>query len=192
VADGRPVDGGSRSFALPRGAALWLGGMAFLGMIVEGGMVDWSTLYLKESVGASQQAAPLGIASLQGAMLATRWVGDRARTRWGARAILFQGSLLAGVALALALAFGGVLPALVGFALVGVGIAIVSPCVYAAGAKEGAVALAATMTLGSVGFLVGPPLIGSVAQASDLRWGLAVIAAACFLLAWFSRKVRWD
>jgi len=192
VADARPVEGASRSFALPRGAALWLGAMAFLGMIVEGGMVDWSTLYLKESAGASAQVAPLGIASLQGAMLAMRWVGDRARTRWGARAILFRGSLLAGIALALALALGGVLPALAGFALVGVGIAIVSPCVYAEGAKQGAVALAATMTLGSVGFLVGPPLIGSVAQASDLRWGLAVIAAGCLLLAGFSRRVRWD
>jgi hypothetical protein len=191
VADEGPAEG-TRSFALPSGAALWLGAMAFLGMIVEGGMVDWSTLYLKESAGASQQVAPLGIASLQGAMLATRWVGDHARTRWGARAILFHGSLLAGAALAVALVLGGVVPGLLGFGLAGVGIAIVSPCVYAAGAKQGAVALASTMTLGSVGFLVGPPLIGSVAQATSLAWGVGVIAASAFLLAWFSRRVRWD
>jgi hypothetical protein len=192
VPDARPLSAGSRSFALPRGAAFWLGGMAFLGMIVEGGMVDWSTLYLKESAGASQQVAPLGIACLQGTMLVTRWFGDRARTRFGARAILFHGSLLAGVSLAAALVLGGVVPGLLGYALVGVGIAIVSPCVYAAGARQGAVALASTMTLGSVGFLVGPPLIGSIAQASSLAWGVGVIAAGCLLLAWFSRRVRWD
>ena len=192
VDDEKAIDGGTRTFALPRGPALWLGLMAFLGMIVEGGMVDWSTLYLKESAGASQQVAPLGIASLQGTMLATRWFGDRARTRWGARAILLWGSLLAGASLALALALGGVLPGLVGYGLVGVGIAIVSPCVYAAGAKQGAVALASTMTLGSVGFLVGPPLIGAVAEATNLACGVGVIAAGCFLLAWCSRRVQWD
>ncbi|MFL6625588.1 MAG: MFS transporter [Burkholderiaceae bacterium] len=192
VADARPIDGGTRSFALPRGAALLIGAMAFLGMIAEGSMVDWSTLYLKERTGASQQVAPLGIASLQGAMLVTRWFGDRARERWGARKLLFAGSLLAGASLAAALLIGGVVPALVGLGLFGVGVATVSPCVYAAGAREGGVALAAVMTLGSLGFLVGPLLIGAVSQATNLSWGLSVVAAAAFALALLSRRVRWD
>jgi len=192
VADARPVEGGTRSFALPRGAALLIGAMAFLGMIVEGSMVDWSTLYLKERVGASQQVAPLGIASLQGAMLVTRWFGDRARVRWGARRLLFGGSLLAGASLAVALLVGGVWPALVAFGLFGIGVATVSPCVYAAGAREGGVALAAVMTLGSLGFLVGPLVIGAVAQHTNLSWGMAVVAASAFVLAALSRRVRWD
>ena len=192
IADGKPIDGGTRSFALPRGVALFIGAMAFLGMIVEGSMVDWSTLYLKERAGASQQIAPLGIASLQGTMLVTRWFGDRARARWGARKLLFGGSLLAGVSLTAALLIGGVVPALVGFALFGVGVATVSPCVYAAGAREGGVALAAVMTLGSLGFLVGPLVIGAVAQATNLSWGMAVVAAAAIALALLSRRVRWD
>ena len=192
IADAAPVDGGTRSFALPRGAALWIGAMALLGMIVEGSMVDWSTLYLKERAGASQQVAPLGIASIQGAMLVTRWFGDRARTRWGARRLLFWGSLGAGISLALALVIGGVAPALVGFALFGIGVATVSPCVYAAGARQGGVALASVMTLGSLGFLIGPLLIGSVSQATNLSWGMGVIAASAIALAVLSRRVRWD
>ncbi len=192
IADAKPIEGGTRSFALPRGAALLIGAMAFLGMIVEGSMVDWSTLYLKERAAASQQVAPLGIASLQGAMLVTRWFGDRARTRWGARRLLFAGSLLAGASLAVALVLGGVAPALVGFGLFGIGVATVSPCVYAAGAREGGVALAAVMTLGSLGFLVGPLVIGAVSQATNLSWGMAVVATAAFVLAGLSRKVRWD
>jgi hypothetical protein len=192
IEDARPIDGGTRSFALPRGVALLIGAMAFLGMIVEGSMVDWSTLYLKERAGASQQVAPLGIASLQGTMLVTRWFGDRARARWGARKLLFGGSLLAGVSLTLALLVGGVVPALVGFGLFGIGVATVSPCVYAAGAREGGVALAAVMTLGALGFLVGPLVIGAVAQATNLSWGMAVVAAAAIALAPLSRRVRWD
>jgi MFS family permease len=192
VADAKPVAGGTRSFALPRGAALLIGAMAFLGMIVEGSMVDWSTLYLTQRAGASQQIAPLGIASLQGTMLVTRWFGDRARMRWGARKLLFGGSLLAGASLAAALLIGGVAPALVGFGLFGIGVATVSPCVYAAGAREGGVALAAVMTLGSLGFLVGPLVIGAVAQSTNLSWGMAVVAAAALVLALLSRRVRWD
>jgi len=192
IADAKPIAGGTRSFALPRGVALLIGAMAFLGMIVEGSMVDWSTLYLKERAGASQQIAPLGIASLQGTMLVTRWFGDRARVRWGARKLLFGGALVAGVSLAVALTVGGIVPALVGFALFGFGVATVSPCVYAAGAREGGVALAAVMTLGSLGFLVGPLVIGAVAQATNLSWGMAVVAAAAIALALLSRRVRWD
>jgi MFS family permease len=192
IADARPIEGGTRSFALPRGAALLIGAMAFLGMIAEGSMVDWSTLYLKERAGASQQVAPLGIASLQGAMLVARWFGDRARARWGARKLLFGGSLLAGASLAAALLIGGIVPALVAFGLFGIGVATVSPCVYAAGAREGGVALAAVMTLGSLGFLVGPLAIGAVAQATNLSWGMAVVAAAAVALALLSRRVHWD
>ena len=192
IADAKPVEGGTRSFALPRGAALLIGAMAFLGMIVEGSMVDWSTLYLKERADASQQMATLGIVSLQGAMLVTRWFGDRARARWGARRLICVGSLLAGLSLAAALLLGGVVPALVGFALFGIGVATVSPCVYAAGAREGGMALAAVMTLGSLGFLVGPLVIGAVAQATNLSWGMAVVAAAAIVLAGLSRRVRWD
>ncbi len=192
IADARTMDSGPRSFALPRGVALLIGAMAFLGMIVEGSMVDWSTLYLKERAGASQQIAPLGIASLQGAMLVTRWFGDRARVRWGARRLLFRGALLAGLSLAAALSIGGIAPALLGFALFGIGVATVSPCVYAAGAREGGVALAAVMTLGSLGFLVGPLVIGAVAQATNLSWGMGVVAASAIALALLSRRVRWD
>jgi len=192
IADARPIEGGTRSFALPRGAALLIGAMAFLGMIAEGSMVDWSTLYLRERAGASQQVAPLGIASLQGAMLVARWFGDRARARWGARKLLFGGSLLAGASLAAALLIGGIVPALVAFGLFGIGVATVSPCVYAAGAREGGVALAAVMTLGSLGFLVGPLAIGAVAQATNLSWGMAVVAAAAVALALLSRRVHWD
>ena len=192
IADAKPITGGTRSFALPRGAALLIGAMAFLGMIAEGSMVDWSTLYLKERADASQQAATLGIVSLQGAMLVTRWFGDRARARWGARRLLFGGSLLAGLSLAVALLVGGVAPALLAFALFGIGVATVSPCVYAAGAREGGVALAAVMTLGSLGFLVGPLMIGAVAQATNLSWGMAVVATAAILLALMSRRVHWD
>jgi MFS family permease len=192
VPDAKPVGGGSRRFALAGGAALWLGAIALLGMIVEGSMIDWATLYMRESAGASVQVAPLGIASVQGSMLVARWFGDGWRVRYGARRLLVGGALVAGIGLGAALLIGGIAAALVGFALVGVGVAAISPCVYAAGAQRGAVALASVTTLGSAGALVGPPLIGGVAQHAGLPWGMAVIAMGAFLMAPMVTRVKWD
>ncbi|MCB5194792.1 MFS transporter [Deefgea salmonis] len=180
-----------KRFVMPKGIALWLGLIALCGTVVEGSMSDWSALYLKEMAGASAQLAPLGIACVSGTMLIARWLGDGWRTRWGAERMLTGGGLLAGVGLAMALVIGGVVPALIGFALVGLGVAAVSPCVYAAAAKHGAVALAAVTTMGSIGALMGPPLIGFIAHASNLAWGMAVIALAATLIAWCTRRVDW-
>ena len=180
-----------RRFAIPTGAALWLGFIAFCGTVVEGSMSDWSALYLKEMAGASAQLAPFGIACVSGAMLLARWFGDAWRTRWGAERMLISGGILAGVGLSLALLLGGIVPALLGFALVGLGVAAVSPCVYANAAKEGAVALAAVTTMGSVGALMGPPVIGFVAHASNLAWGMALIALAALMIAICTPRIKW-
>ncbi|WP_027468038.1 MFS transporter [Deefgea rivuli] len=183
---------GGKRFVIPTGVALWLGVIALCGTIVEGSMSDWSALYLKDVVGASAQLAPLGIACVSGTMLIARWFGDGWRMRFGAERMLTVGGLLAGGGLLLALLLGGLIPALLGFALVGLGVAAVSPCVYAAAAKHGSVALAAVTTMGSIGALMGPPVIGFIAHASNLAWGMAVIALAAALISVCTKKVNWN
>ena len=191
IKDDLPNNSGKR-FVIPTGVALWLGVIALCGTIVEGSMSDWSALYLKEITGASAQLATLGIACVSGTMLLARWFGDAWRVRFGAERMLIAGSLLASAGLAAALIIGGFYPALLGFALVGLGIAAVSPCVYAAAGKHGSVALAAVTTMGSIGALMGPPVIGFIAQASNLAWGMAVIALAAALIAICTKNVNWN
>ncbi len=189
----KEVGGGNgKRFVIPTGVALWLGLIALCGTVVEGSMSDWSALYLKDVVGASAQIAPLGIACVSGTMLIARWFGDGWRMRFGAERMLTVGGVLAGGGLALALLLGGLVPTLLGFALVGLGVAAVSPCVYAAAAKHGAVALAAVTTMGSIGALMGPPVIGFIAHASSLAWGMAVIALAAALISVCTKKVNWN
>ncbi|MDW5417313.1 MFS transporter [Iodobacter sp. CM08] len=180
-----------KRFALPTGMAVLLGLTALFGTIVEGSMVDWTALYLRNDLQAEQWLAPLGLASFSGAMLLARWFGDGWRTRWGSRKLLLVGSTLAGSGLLLGLAMGGIVPALLAFALVGLGVAAVSPCVYMAAARQGAVALAAVTTMGSIGALMGPPLIGFIAQMSNLGWGLAFVALGALMIAVLARKISW-
>ncbi|WP_035054089.1 MFS transporter [Andreprevotia chitinilytica] len=187
------IEAGSKPqrFSLPGGGAAWLALGVFAATIVEGSMSDWSALYLKERTGASEAMATWGLASFSVAMLCARWLGDGWRSRWGSRRLLMGGALLAAAGLGSALLIGGFWPALAGFVLVGLGVAAASPCLYIAAAKHGPVSLATVTTTGSVGQLLGPPLIGFIAHASHLGWGLALVVIMAFMLAFIATRVDW-
>ncbi|XZG69394.1 MFS transporter [Chitinibacteraceae bacterium HSL-7] len=179
-----------RRFALPAGAALLLAGAAFSGTIVEGAMLDWSALYLKTQQ-ASEQIAALGVGAFSMAMFIARLMGDGWRARFGARAMVVYGCILAGAGLGAALLAGGAWVGLAGLVAVGIGVAAVSPCIYLAASKEGAVALAGVTTLGSVGSLLGPPVIGFVAHAASLPLALGLVVLAAFAVAAIASRVRF-
>ncbi|WP_028451348.1 MFS transporter [Chitinilyticum aquatile] len=183
--------GSGRRFVLPAGAAVGFGLLAFCGTIVEGSMNDWSALYLKDVAGVSQQLATLGLAAFSTTMFLARWFGDGWRLRFGARTLLVAGGLLSGGGLLLGIVAGGYVAGLLAFALIGVGMAAVSPCVYQGAAKHGAVTLAAVTTMGSVGALLGPPLIGFVAHTTSLSFGMGLVACMALFIAILARVVRW-
>jgi MFS family permease len=124
-------------------------------------------------------------------MLVARLFADGWRDRWGDKPVVIAGSILAAFGLAVALLLGGVVPALAGFACVGLGMAAVTPCIYVAAARLGPDALALVAAMGTTGLLAGPPIIGFVASASSLVYGMTVVVAAALLVAVFIGQVRW-
>ncbi|OEU99123.1 transporter [Streptomyces qinglanensis] len=182
---------GRRRWALPSRVTLWMCCAMVFGTVAEGAMNDWSTLYLRDVAEASAEIAPLGIAVVSGMMVLARLFADGWRNRWGDRRVVLLGSALAGAGLACALAAGGVAPALAGFACVGLGIAAVTPCVYAAAAREGSDALTLVAAMGTTGLLAGPPLIGFIASANGLAWGMATVAASALVVSLCSTRIRW-
>ena len=172
-----------RRFTLLTQAVLWLGCAMVFAEVVEGSMNDWSALYLKDIAHASPQVAPLGIAVISSVMVVARLFGDGWRTRWGDARVVRVGSAAAGAGMGLALLTGGVVPGLVGFACVGLGVAAVAPCLYVAAAAEGPQALSVVAATGTTGLLLGPALIGFVAEVSDLAWGMAVVAASAVVVS---------
>ncbi|QIQ03461.1 MFS transporter [Streptomyces liangshanensis] len=178
-------------WTLPAAMTLWMGAAMAFGTVTEGAMNDWSAIYLRDVAKASAQLAPLGIAVVSGMMVLARLFADGWRSRWGDARIVRTGSALAGVGLALALLAGGVVPALIGFACVGLGIAAVTPCVYVAAAAQGSDALTLVATMGTVGLLGGPPVIGFIANGSGLVWGMAAVAASAVIVSLCSTQIRW-
>ncbi|MEU9595509.1 MFS transporter [Streptomyces sp. NPDC048109] len=180
-----------RRWSIPSRLTLWMCCAMVFGTVAEGAMNDWSALYLKDIAKASAELAPLGIAVVSGMMVVARLFADGWRSRWGDGRVVLLGSAVAGTGLAVALVSGGVAPALAGFACMGLGIAAVTPCVYAAAARQGSDALTLVAAMGTTGLLAGPPLIGFIAGASDLAWGMGAVAASAGAVALCSTRIRW-
>jgi len=180
-------------FAWPRGALLVIGVLIFAGMTAEGVMYDWSVLYLTQDVGMRQSVAALGYATFCAAMALSRFTGDALRSRYRERALLRAGGATAAIAMAVVLVSGDARVAFAGFALAGAGLAPVAPILFNAATRlpgiSRAAAIAAVTSIGYSGFMIGPPLIGSLATATSLTMALGVVVLASALLAYGARFV---
>lgn len=150
-------------------------------------MYNWSVLYVREALGAPPARAALAYVSFSAATAATRFLGDAVRARVAERRILRAGALLAAAAMSLVVWARDPLVALAGFFGVGVGIATLVPILYNAATRVPGVgraaAIAAVSSVGYVGFLVGPPIVGAVAARAGLSAAMGTLVVACLLLA---------
>ncbi|MFD7069693.1 MFS transporter [Streptomyces sp. NPDC059913] len=195
-ADGAPApaaDGKKkgRGLSLPSRVTIWMGLAMVFGTVTEGAMNDWSALYMKDVAGAGAEVAPLGIAVVSVMMVVARLFADGWRSRWGDGLVVRTGSVVAGAGLALALLAGGVVPALLGFACVGLGVAAVTPCVYVAAAGRGPDALALVAAMGTTGLLAGPAVIGFIAEGVGLVWGMGAVAVSAVLVSLCATRIDW-
>ncbi len=170
----------SSGFAIPSRGVLLIGALCFLVMVTEGAMGDWSGIYLKQDLGAGASAAATGFAGFSLGMALARLAGDGLAHRWGSGRLLSAGMGLVTAALAATLLIGEPVVAVVGFALIGVGIANAVPLLFSAAGRvpPSGPSLAAVFTVGYTGFIVGPPLIGVLADAISLPAALGVLCAA--------------
>jgi len=152
--------------------------------VVEGGIESWSALFLERQLHAHPAVSGLGPGFYGAAMAAGRFFGQATRLR--DRVLLIGGAAVATTGCLLAAAAPNPPVALTGFVLGGLGVSLNAPIVFGAAGRRSASAVATVTTLGYAGLLVGPPLVGGVAQAASLRASfvvLAVVAAAAFALA---------
>jgi MFS family permease len=178
-----PDDGGKQEnkpiFAKPDKSLVNLGIIAFCAMICEGTMFDWSGVYFKKVVQADAAWVGAGYTAFMGTMALTRFFADRFTDRYGLKRILQWSGVFTASGLLIAVLFPHLATAIIGFLLVGAGVSSVVPLVYSAAGKSKVlspgVALAAVSTIGFLGFLLGPPVIGLVAGATSLRVSFALV-----------------
>lgn len=173
-------------FALPDKTLAKYGLISFASMACEGTMFDWSGIYFRKAVHASRDVATLGFVFYMIAMTLGRLTGDRLANRFGIRAMLTYSGGLIGLGLLMAVTLPYPLTAGFGFILTGFGVSCVIPMVFSmAGRSTGMTsgsAIAAVSTVGYLGFLIVPPLVGSVAQFAGLRSAYAMMAVFGILI----------
>jgi len=173
-------------FALPRGLLALLGTLAALGLVAEGAMYDWSVLYMAQELRSDPGFAALAYASFSGAMATARFAGDWVRERMPPALLMSASAALAAVAMAMVLWVAHPVVALIGFALVGLGFANVVPVLFSTAAKvdaNPAHGIAVVASMGYLGMMAGPPLIGIIAEHASLTWGLLSVAVFAAILA---------
>lgn len=163
--------------------------IATAGTIVEDSGNSWATLYLT-SLGAPAAIAATGFIALVGAQFIGRMLGDRLVDRFGQRAVARAGGLIAAVGMGIALALPTVPGTILGFAAAGFGVATLVPAAMHAadglpGLRHGT-GLTIVSWLMRLGFLLSPPLVGVVSDATSLRVGLLIIPLAGTLVILFA------
>ena len=182
------------SFALPPRALVLLGLIAFGVLFCEGAIADWSAVYLRESLHSSPAIAATGFAVFSLLMAAGRLTGDALALRLGPALVVRGGGALVALGIGVAIVSDVPLIAIVGFGMIGAGLACSFPLILSAAARTPRVAantaIAAMATVGYTGFLIGPPLIGTVAEAVTLRGALGLLGVVGVLVAVFGWAVE--
>lgn len=184
---------GDPVFAFPRGPLLLVGAFAFCASLGEGSMTDWSAVFLVDVTRASEADAALGYVAFSVAMVVMRLLGDRVTKRFGPVTTARLAGITAAIGVLMVVGPGTYPAALLGFALMGIGYAVIVPLAFSRATNDPhlspGVAIASVSTLGYGGFLVGPPLIGFVAEASSIRAAFVILLVLSALIVVLAKAV---
>ncbi|GAA4176360.1 MFS transporter [Sphingobacterium ginsenosidimutans] len=179
-------------FSKPEGSLLQLGIIGFFSMATEGAMFDWSGVYFKEIVHAPEKFVVVGYASFMIMMAIGRFVGDGVIRKLGRKRTLQYSGILMFVGMMTSVVFPQFIVCTLAFMLVGIGVACNVPSIYSIAGQNknvpSGVALAMVSSISYLGFLMGPPLIGYIAEVFSLRYSYGVFA--CFGLLMFGMVGR--
>ena len=190
------VEHPQKVFALPNRGLLLMGFICFCVAMSEGAMADWSSLYYRQVVHELSKVSTVGYTAFALCMALGRFFGDRLLQAFGYSTVLKLNGILVCIGMSLALSINSPWAVIIGFALVGLGVSSVIPIVYMLSAKSKSMApsaaIAAVSSIGFMGFLFGPPIIGFIAQETGLRLALSIVAFLGMMIWLLSIRMKTD
>jgi MFS family permease len=177
----------AEKFVWPNAALMRIAVLAAFGLLAEGSIADWASVYLHSNVGVTLPSAAAGYAAYAIAMAAARFSGDWLAQRVSGKNILHGSGLLIAAGLGCTLLSHSWWPAVFGLMLAGTGVANIVPVIWSVAGRDTRMgagpAISATATIGYCGFLTGPPIIGSLAVMIGLRQAMGVIVLCGIIVA---------
>ena len=181
-------------FTIPPKGMLIFSLICFTSMACENTMYDWSGVYIRQVLHGTKGVATIAFVVYMVAMTTGRFIGDRMADRFGIRRVLAASGLLITVGFAIIVSSPFIPLTLIGYLLTGFGVSCVVPFVFSLAGKipmsNPGAALASISSLGYLGFLLVPPMIGYVAQATSLRVSFAIIALMGLLMIRLSSRIQ--
>lgn len=178
------------SFSFPKGDVLLLGVICFIVFLAEGTVLDWSAVYLSEVRQVADSQAGLGFTCFAVAMTVGRLSGDAVISRLGALPVVIYGAILAFFGFCLIILVSSIPALLAGYFFIGAGCANIVPVMFSQIGKQQsipqAVAVPAVTTMGYIGVLAGPAMIGFIAHRSSLPAAFIFVAALMILVLMLS------
>ncbi|MBM6500146.1 MFS transporter [Flavobacterium macrobrachii] len=166
-------------FKNPNMNLIWLGVICFCCMASEGIMFDWSGVYFKEIVKAPGGLVVLGYTTFMVSMASGRFLSDILVHKYGAKKVLIISGIVISSGLYLAVVLPYLIPCTIAFMMVGFGVSNVVPIIFnAAGNIKNVppgIALTIVTSISFLGFLIGPPIIGFIAEMTSLQYSFAFI-----------------
>ncbi len=164
----------------PDALLLKLGIIGFCCLSCEGCMFDWSGVYFKQVVKAEGSLVSLGYASFMVMMATGRFVGDKLAEKFSRKKMVQVSGVLIFCGMMIAVLFPYLVTATIGFLIVGFGVSTIIPLLYSTVGKSAlepkGIAIATVSSISFLGFLMGPPLIGYIAQLAGLQYSFMTIA----------------
>ena len=181
-------------FVKPDRYLFLLGLMALCTMLCEGAMFDWSVNYFEKVVHAKRNLLTAGYLSFVIAMALGRLVGDKLIAEFGMFRLLFMNGILLAIGFSIAATFPMVLPAAMGFLLIGLGDSVMIPVIYLLATRSpkmtAAYSLSIVTFIGYTGFLIGPLLIGNISQYFGLSTAFYCLSGISLLIIILSLQVK--
>lgn len=181
-------------FSLPDKTLINLALICFSTMACENIMYDWSGIYMNKAVHSTHATATAAFVVFMTTLTISRFVGDRFVNLYGIKTLLQYSGVLIVLGYMLAVIFPFVPTTIAGFGLVGIGTSCMVPLVFAEAGRSATMskgpAIAAVSTIGYLGFLVVPPIVGFIAQVSNLRFAFALIAMLGIVIVLMASRLK--
>jgi len=181
-------------FKIQDPSLIWFGIISFCCMASEGIMFDWSGVYFKEIVKAPGALVILGYTSFMITMAIGRFLSDILVRKFGSRNVLITSGIMISTGLYSAVLFPYLISCTIAFMLVGFGVSNVIPIVFNAAGNSKKVSTGIALTIVSsisfMGFLIGPPIIGYIAQMTSLRYSFAFIGIFGIVISALTYKLK--
>ncbi len=181
-----------KSFSLPKGSILMLGILCFIMYMGDGVVLDWGALFMTTTKSIPADTAGLSFAIFSVAISIGRLLGDRLVEWLGIRKVMTGSGMIAAIGFIIVMEAPSAWIAFAGFVVVGLGAANLIPLLFTIASRQKKMpvpqAISSVTTLGYLGLLIGPAMMGFIAHASSLYVVFGIVAG---LMIFVSVTSRW-